>query len=188
MDIQRLIAAVVFTFSGLMLWEAWQKQSAPKVPANAPTVSSTPAAVSTPAANGTPGAAVSPPPPGAAPAVPAGAGAAPQGGIAAKGEPVILRNDKFELELSTLGADIRRVTFNEIGSALDNNKPLVLLQDDPKNLFITQSGLVGEGLPNHKSTFVLAQKDDGLASGRDTVAARFAYKDAWGSRSKRPID
>jgi YidC/Oxa1 family membrane protein insertase len=93
---------------------------------------------------------------------------------------VILANDKFELELSTLGADIRRVTFKEIGSALDNNKPLVLLQDDPKNRFITQSGLVGEGLPNHKSGFVLERKDDGLASGRDSVEARFSFKDPSG--------
>jgi YidC/Oxa1 family membrane protein insertase len=174
MDIQRLIAAVIFTFSGLMLWEAWQKQNAPKIPVNAPTASSTPAAV------GTPGAAVAPATPGAASSSPAVPMAAPLGAVAAKGEPVRIGNDKFELELSTLGADIRRVTFKEIGSAVDRNKPLVLLQDDPKNLFITQSGLVGEGLPNHKSTYALVRKDDGLASGRDTVEAHFSYKDPSG--------
>jgi YidC/Oxa1 family membrane protein insertase len=171
MDIQRLIAAVIFTFSGLMLWEAWQKQSAPKLPVNAPTASSTPAAATTP------GASVAPPAPGAPLAA---SNAAPQGMVAAKGEPSLLGNDKFELELSTLGGDIRRVTFKEIGSALDRNKPLVLLQDDPKNLFITQSGLVGEGLPNHKSAFVLTSKDDGLAPGRDVAEAHFSYKDASG--------
>jgi YidC/Oxa1 family membrane protein insertase len=30
MDIQRLIAFVVFSFSALLLWDAWQKHNAPK--------------------------------------------------------------------------------------------------------------------------------------------------------------
>ena len=32
MDTQRLIALVVFSLSALMLWEAWQKHTAPKIP------------------------------------------------------------------------------------------------------------------------------------------------------------
>ncbi len=31
MDTQRLIALVVFSFSAILLWEAWQKHNAPKV-------------------------------------------------------------------------------------------------------------------------------------------------------------
>ena len=31
MDTQRLVALAVFAFSSLLLWEAWQKHSAPKI-------------------------------------------------------------------------------------------------------------------------------------------------------------
>src|SRR3982751_3096502 len=33
MDTQRLIALIVFSFTSLLLWDAWQKQHAPKVQA-----------------------------------------------------------------------------------------------------------------------------------------------------------
>ena len=32
MDTQRLIAFIVFSFSAILLWDAWQKHNAPKVP------------------------------------------------------------------------------------------------------------------------------------------------------------
>ena len=32
MDTQRLIAFIVFSFSALLLWDAWQKHNAPKAP------------------------------------------------------------------------------------------------------------------------------------------------------------
>ena len=44
MDTQRLIALAVFAFSSLLLWEAWQKQNAPKVaPAATSTIPAAPA-------------------------------------------------------------------------------------------------------------------------------------------------
>src|SRR5690242_19722701 len=33
MDTQRIILAVIFSFSAIMLWEAWQREHAPPVPA-----------------------------------------------------------------------------------------------------------------------------------------------------------
>jgi YidC/Oxa1 family membrane protein insertase len=41
MDTQRLIAFVVFSFSALLLWDAWQKHNAPK-PIPAPTAANRP--------------------------------------------------------------------------------------------------------------------------------------------------
>ena len=58
MDTQRLIALVVFSFSALLLWDAWQKHNAPKAPV----------AVSAPAAAGVPSASAPLKPAGEAPA------------------------------------------------------------------------------------------------------------------------
>ena len=35
MDTRRLILVLIFSFSVIMLWEAWQKHNAPKVPVQA---------------------------------------------------------------------------------------------------------------------------------------------------------
>src|SRR5258706_12528295 len=54
MDTQRLIALVVFSFSAILLWEAWQKHNAPKIDAPTtavPAASKAPAGVPPPPAN-----------------------------------------------------------------------------------------------------------------------------------------
>jgi YidC/Oxa1 family membrane protein insertase len=148
MDTQRLIALIVFSFSALMLWEAWQKHTAPQVPPGAQAT----APSSVPSAN-------VPALPSAAPS--AAASSAPAANVpvstssvtAATGAPVSVRTDLFDIELNTAGGDIRRLTLLKVGSALDRNKALTLLQDDPKHFFVTQSGLLGEGLPNHKTPY-----------------------------------
>src|SRR5689334_22866036 len=103
MDTQRLIAFVVFSFSALLLWDAWQKHNAPKVPAPVAATAAAPAGVPQPSAplatapGATPSAAV--------PQVP-GASTAP----APAGEAITIKADLLEIELSTAGGDIRRVT------------------------------------------------------------------------------
>src|SRR5205085_261012 len=142
MDTQRLIALIIFSLSALFLWEAWQKHTAPKVP---PPASVVPAR---------PGETPIPPPPqaaapsaGQAPAAPSGTAAVPAG------EPVAVRTDVFDIEINTAGGDIRRVTMLEHLSALDRTKPLTLMEPDPKHFYITQTGLIGEKLPNHKTLY-----------------------------------
>jgi YidC/Oxa1 family membrane protein insertase len=96
------------------------------------------------------------------------------------GEPIVIRTDTMEVELGTLGGDIRRVTFNHVYSALDRTKPLTLLQPDPKHFFITQSGLLGEGLPSHKTLYEAQAKSFTLAPGQDTLEVRLRAKEAGG--------
>ena len=74
MDIQRLIAFVVFSFSALLLWDAWQKHNAPKAPAPAIPVAGAPAA---PAGAPTPTPSVPVSPQGAPAASPAAPATAP---------------------------------------------------------------------------------------------------------------
>ena len=72
MDTQRLILFVIFSFSALFLWEAWQRDHKPPVPviSSAPGAAS-PSAVDAPrpsATPGMPGASAVPAVPGSAPA------------------------------------------------------------------------------------------------------------------------
>jgi YidC/Oxa1 family membrane protein insertase len=161
MDTQRLIALIVFSFSALLLWDAWQKHNAPKpLPA-----SGSPTAVT---GVPTPSVPLAPPVPGQSATTPA-AGAAPSAAVTATGEPVIVRTDLFEVELNTAGGDIRRITLMQVFSARDRNQPLTLLEPNPKHYFVTQSGLLGEGMPNHKAQYQADAKNFSLPNGKDSL-------------------
>jgi YidC/Oxa1 family membrane protein insertase len=167
MDTQRLIALIVFSFTSLLLWDAWQKHNAPKVPA--PTVATAaPSSVptlSTPLAT-----------PGAAPTAPPST--AP---TSLTGEPVSVKTDLFDIELNTLGGDIRRVTMKQVFSARDRSKQLTLMEPDSKHYFVTQSGLLGEGLPNHKTAYEAQQPSYVMRDGQDTLDVRLKARDANGA-------
>jgi YidC/Oxa1 family membrane protein insertase len=167
MDTQRLIALIVFSFTSLLLWDAWQKHTAPKIPT--PTVASaTPSTVPSPSTPlATPGV-----PPAAAPS------AAP---THATGEPLKVATDLFDIELDTLGGDIRRVTLRQVYSARDRKKPLTLMEPDPKHYFVTQSGLLGEGLPTHKTAYEADQRAYAMRDGQDTLDVRLKARDANGA-------
>jgi YidC/Oxa1 family membrane protein insertase len=172
MDTQRLIALAVFSFSALLLWEAWQKHSAPKVMTP---VSTVPAAPSS-AAN-----VPVPTVPGASPATPMPAAPATTAPAATSGQPVTVKTDLFDVELNTLGGDIRRVTMNKVFSALDRTQPLTLMEPDSKHYFVTQSGLLGEGLPTHKTAYESAQRSYTLAEGKDSVEVSLKARDVSGA-------
>jgi YidC/Oxa1 family membrane protein insertase len=175
MDIQRLIAFVVFSFSALLLWDAWQKHNAPQAPAQQAAVAGKPAAGTAP----TPSVPLSSQ--GAASAPAAAPGAPTAAPVEATGQPVIVKTDLFEVELNTAGGDIRRVTLFKVFSATDRHKPLTLLAPDPKQYFVTQSGLLGEGLPSHKAAYAAESNAFSLADGKDEVEVRLVAKDATGA-------
>ena len=160
MDTQRLIALIVFSFSGLLLWEAWQKHEAP------PAVTS-PAAMHAPASTSVPGsptATTATPQPSSASPIPASG--AP---VAAAGAPVKVSTDLFDIDINTTGGDIRRLTLRKVYSAQDRTKPLTLMEPDPEHYFGTQSGLLGDDLPTHKSTYTAEQPSYALADGADSL-------------------
>ena len=176
-DTQRLIALVVFSMSSLMLWDAWQKHNAPK-PVPAPATASAPAGVPKPTTVAPPSTAPSTAPSVAPSAVPAApTGAAP----AAGGEAVTVKTDLFDIELNTIGGDIRRVTLRQVHSALDRAQPLTLMEPDPKHYFATQSGLLGEGLPTHKAAYSVESKAYSLGTGQDSLDVRLKARDTSGA-------
>jgi YidC/Oxa1 family membrane protein insertase len=173
MDTQRLIAFVVFSFSALLLWDAWQKHNAPK-PLPAPTTANAPIGVPNPtavaSAPATPGA-----PAAQAPAAPT---ASP---VVTGGEPIRVVTDLFDVELSTLGGDIRSLTLRQVHSAQDRSLPLVLMEPSSKHYYVTQSGLLGDGMPTHKAVYETAAKSYELASGKDSVDVVLKAREASGA-------
>ena len=184
MDTQRLIAFVVFSFSALLLWDAWQKHNAPKVPqpvtATAPTGVPQPTAPIAPPAVPT---GTTPPAPGAPPVPAAGVPPVPAAGAAASGgEPINVKTDLYDIDLNTVGGDIRRLTLLQVHSALDRAKPLTLMEESSKHYFVTQSGLVAQGvqLPIHRSVYTPDAKKYQLAPGKDVLEVRLAARDGDG--------
>jgi len=176
METRRIILLVIFSFSALMLWDAWQKHEAahaPKLPPStlpalpgAPegTAPKAPGAASTPAAAANPG-------PSASPSA---------GPVAPAGQTVTVKTDLFDVEINTAGGDIRRVTMKKQHSALDSTQPLTLMEPDPQHYFVTQTGLLGDGMPNHKSAYEADPLNYALADGKESVAVRLKASEANG--------
>jgi YidC/Oxa1 family membrane protein insertase len=157
MDTQRLIALIVFSASGFFLWEAWQKHNHPPVP---PAVAITaPAAANNGVATGTNVSAVPvPTAAGGNAAVAGGANlpGAPNAAVIPSGKRISVITDKLNVALDTQGADIRSVTLLKHTAHGDKTKQFTLMQEKASAYFVSQSGLLGDGLANHTANWVLA--------------------------------
>jgi YidC/Oxa1 family membrane protein insertase len=165
MDIQRLILLFIFSFSLLMLWEAWDKQGRPKPAPPAPTAQGVPAP-SKPAdqeAAGKP----------AAPGAPA-AGTVPGAEPTARGETVRVTTDLLVAEIDTLGGTLKRVELLHHKDSKDPTKPFVLL--GPDHHYEAQSGLTGDAGPNHRTLWREEPGERTLAPGRDAVELRLSAR------------
>ncbi|HEV3010915.1 MAG TPA: membrane protein insertase YidC [Burkholderiales bacterium] len=155
MDTQRLILLVIFSFSLLMLWEAWEKEKRPKPPPAAPAGAQqgVPAPVQPPAA-GKPSAAI------------------PEAQAPAKGEAMRVSTDLIVAEVDTLGATLKRVELLRHKDSKDLTKHLVLL--GPEHHYEAQSGLAGEGGPNHRTLWRALPGERSLAPGKDQIELRLS--------------
>jgi len=162
MDTQRLILFFVFGFSLLMLWDAWEKDHRPKP---VPQVSST-AAVPTPVA---PAPAV----PTTAPAQPARQADVPDAAASAeKGETITVHTDLLVAEIDTLGGTLKRIELLKQKEAKDSSKNLVLL--GPEHQYEAQTGLAGEGGPNHRTLWSVQPGNTTLGTGEQTLEVRLS--------------
>jgi YidC/Oxa1 family membrane protein insertase len=155
MDTQRLILLVIFSFSLLMLWEAWEKERRPKPPPPAATAQEAVPAPAKPAAADAPAAKPS---------------AAVPGVEAAKGETVRVANDLIVAEIDTLGATLKRVELLRHKDSKDLSKNLVLF--GPQHQYEAQSGLAGEGGPNHRTLWRAEPGERTLQPGGDEVSVQ----------------
>ncbi|HTQ74824.1 MAG TPA: membrane protein insertase YidC [Burkholderiales bacterium] len=157
MDTQRLILFVVFSFSLLLLWEAWQKESKPPTQGASTGQSAVP----------TPSARSDAPAPGARADVPSAATSA-----AGPRERIRVVTDMVVAEIDTLGGDINYLELLKQKDSRDEAKDIVLL--GPEHRYAAQSGLIGAGLPNHRTVFRAQGKEFALAPGQDRLEVRLA--------------
>mgnify|MGYP001201368543 FL=1 len=157
MDTRRLILVLIFTFSSFMLWESWQKYNQPKPPANA--------ATTTPAASG------APQPSAALQASPAaGAPATTAAPAVAAGETFTVQTDLVNATISAVGGDIVQLDLLNYKEHDNQDKTFALF--NAKHQYMMQSGLIGDGLPTHRSTFRRVDGPTKLAEGADELKVR----------------
>jgi len=160
MDTQRLILLVIFSFSLLMLWEAWEKEKRPKPAPVAPAAQqSVPAPVTLP-----PAGKASPPAPGKP------ASTVPRAEAAVTGEIVRVTTDVVVAEIDTRGGTLKRLELLKHRDSADPTQNFVLLGPDHK--YEAQSGLVQEGGPNHLTLWAASGNDFALTPGQDVVTVR----------------
>lgn len=155
MDTRRLILVLIFTFSSFMLWENWQKYNQPKPPAEAG-VATVAGAAPKPSANLQAGTAS-----GAAPVVAPSVSAA---------ETFTVSTDLVKATISAQGGDL--VNLELLKYKEHDNKDQTFVLFDSKHHYVAQSGLIGQGLPTHRSVFKRVAGETSLAEGKNELKVR----------------
>jgi YidC/Oxa1 family membrane protein insertase len=174
MDTQRLILWLIFSFSALMLWQAWERERNPPPPA------ATVAPATRPGEQAAPTTAV--PPSAGVPAATTPAPGAPPGAAAAAGQTIEIRTDLFVADIDTQGGTITRVALDKHRDAQDPTKPYLALQRNAERTFVAQAGLIGEGLPNHRTAYDVLPGPRALAPGADELQVKLQATAANGDK------
>ena len=176
-DIRRSILWVIFGFSMIMLWDAWQVHNGNKAtffPAPAKPAASAPAApgsaasaAGVPASSAVPGAAAM------AGAVP-GVAAAPASAAVPSYE---VSSDVLKLNFSAEGGSIARAELlKHVEGDQKDKKNVILLDNSSARAYESQSGFVGMAgqatLPNHK-TVMQFTGERALKDGQNELVVRF---------------
>ena len=166
MDTRRLILVLIFTFSSFMLWESWQKYNQPKPAANAVATTTLGSAAPTPSVSLQPGSTGT-----AAPVVSATA-------VAPVGETFTVSTDLLKATISAQGGDLVELELLRYKEHGNKDKNFFLFE--AKHNYLAQSGLIGEGLPTHRSIFKRVDGPTELAEGANELKIRLEAEAADG--------
>ena len=162
MDLQRLFLFLIFTFSLVLVWDGWQRYQHPEqhIQESAPINKDLPLQQAV---------------------LPASTGQttiAQQTVPISVGKTIRVNTDLLEVEISTTGGDISRLSFLKQPDSLDKSKPLVLFhRGEGTHNYVAQSGLLGANLPNHNSQFVSDHDQYELSGNADQIQVRLQAKD-----------
>jgi len=176
-----LIALCVVSF---LLWQAWQKDYAPK--------RATPPPAQVTGQPSEPGATVKedvPNLPSVTEESTAPQADGPTATAAPSYEKVHVRTDVLDVDINLRGGGIRELRLLAYPVSLqEKNTPYQLFEFQPPNIFLAQSGLRGsaaEGdsrIPDHHAQFGAAQSDYAMAEGSDTLEVKLHWNSPDGVR------
>ena len=159
MDQRRIILFLVFSFALVMLWDAWLKDQAP--PRTEPVATTDGGAIVDPAL----------PTPSAGligdPSIPGVAVMRPDAA-----ERITVETDMVIAHISSQGGEIVRLELKHHAASEDRSAPFVLFDDGSRHMYSAQSGLIGEGLPNHRTLFHVEPGARVLQPGEDSLTLR----------------
>ena len=114
--------------------------------------------------------------------VPSAGNAAPAkpGGLLESGEKIVVKTDLVTAEIDTAGGDLRRLELLDHPDKGDKSKPFALLQSQYDHIYVAQSGMIGEGLPTHKTRYTAEAGTHTLAPGQDKIEVRLAAPESDG--------
>ena len=177
----RNLLVIALCVVGFLLWQAWQKdygpQPSPPAPAVAVTEDGKPAPVLEEDVPALPN--ISGDVPAAAPDGPA----ATEATAAPAYDKVRVRTDLLDVDINLRGGGIRRLALLDYPVSLqEKDSPFQLLEFQPPNIFIAQSGLRGKSasgdsrVPDHHAAFTADKKDYVLADGNDSLSVKLHWK------------
>ncbi|MDA9642647.1 membrane protein insertase YidC [Nitrosomonadales bacterium] len=157
MDTKRLILFVIFSFSLMLLWDSFQKQNitpeqTSSVDKSLPQLSSDLAAKNEMPEKKS------------------------QFSLSA-GESININTDLMELVINTSGGDIRNLKFNNHQAEDSKNKYTFFTEAGAPLFYVAQSGLLGNGLPTHKSKFITTQNSYQMETDKLVVPLIFENSD-----------
>ncbi len=158
MDYRRLFLTLIFTISAFMLWEGWSQHKATQKAANIQT-----------AAQGAPVASVDLRKD--ANGVPASTTKAQTAEVAVANAPTVsIKTDEYNATISLAGASITNLELLKHKGW--DQSGLVELFGKTHN-YVAQSGLIGDGLPNHKTLWRLVSSSTEMKPGQNTLDVVF---------------
>jgi len=180
----RNLLLIALCVVGFLLWQAWQKDYGPKPLPPAPSVAITEDGQRVPVVEED------------VPALPtvgdqdlASAPDVPTATAAPTYDKIHVRTDVLDLDINLRGGGIRRLALLDYPVSLaEQDMPFPLMEFQPPNIFIAQSGLrgksttVGRNVPDHHAEFTAAESEYTLADGSDTLKVKLQWSSDDGVR------
>ena len=170
MDFQRIILLTALSFTLFMIWQAWQEDYVrPKQPEAVATETVSQDMPTTPSQQeGVPGSVD-----------------APSLQVLESAQRIRVITDVYDIEIDSLGGDLRRVDLSKYPVDLKDPNVPVRLMDDGHNFFIAQAALLPAAgsespAPNHHQRFHAEKDEYRMAEGEDSLEVRLRWQDETG--------
>ncbi len=168
MDFARILLLTALFFTLFMIWQAWQEDYVrPQQPVETEQAMLEQDLPTTPAERREEGGAVMD---------------APSVQQLESAQRIHVRTDVYDLEIDSLGGDLRRVDLTQYPQELKEPEvPVRLMDDGSRNFFIAQAALLPAAgtdspAPNHHQRFIATQDEYVMADGEDSLEVRLTWQ------------